>query len=1045
MYKPIPASPNLPEIENRILKFWETGGHFKKLVAKNRGKKKFSFLDGPITANNPMGVHHAWGRTYKDLFQRYKAMQGYDQRYQNGFDCQGLWVEVEVERELGFNSKRDIEKFGIGNFVEKCKERVLKYSKIQTQQSIRLGQWMDWDNSYYTMSDENNYTIWHFLKKCFDRGWIYEGHDVMPWCTRCGTALSEHEIVTEGYQELVHPSIYFRLPIIGREHEYLLVWTTTPWTLTSNTGVAVHPEFTYSKVKQNGDTYYLAKSRLGVLKGKYEILDEFPGEKLVGLAYQGPFDELPAQIGVKHRTISWKEISETEGTGMVHIAPGCGKEDFTLSKEFPLAVIAPLDEFGVFLDGFGWLSGTNVADSAELIFKDLTRKGLTYKIENYTHRYPVCWRCDSELVFRLVDEWFISMQELRYMIMDVAKQIRWIPEFGLERELDWLYNMEDWCISKKRYWGLALPIYKCGCGNFEVIGSRDELQSKATAGWVEFEGHTPHRPWIDNVKITCGKCGSEVSRILDVGNPWLDAGIVPYSTYGYLTNRQYWQEWFPVDFITESFPGQFRNWFYAILAMSTVLENKPPFKVLLGYALLKDEQGDDMHKSKGNVIWFEDAAERIGADVMRWMYVDHNPFQNLNFGYEHAREITRRLLTLWNVYGFFVTYATIDRFNPRAVQYIPVTERSLLDRWIISRLQALIKFVRERLDDYDPAATPKEIERFVDDISLWYVRRSRRRFWKSEGDKEKVSAYLTLYECLTTLTKLIAPSMPFWAEDIYQNLVRSVDPTAPESVHLNDYPHYDPSVRDETLEKEMTLVRHLVYLGHASRERAKIKVRQPLSVALMAVPTPAEKAAVEKLSDLIKDELNIKEIRLVENLDDLVSYRLKPKFDRLGPKFGKEVKIVAETIGQLPAEDIKKFITSGILSIKKDGAEYTITAADVEVVKQEKDHFVEGDRQYGLALNTTLTPELINEGLARELVHRVQRLRKETGFEVTDRIRLFYHTSERLADAISSFKSYISQETLAVEINRLDSLKEGITECEINGEPAKLLLQKIEQ
>jgi isoleucyl-tRNA synthetase len=1043
MFKPIPAAPNFPEIENRILKFWSEGGHFKKLLAKNRGNKKFSFLDGPITANNPMGVHHAWGRTYKDLFQRYKAMQGFDQRFQNGFDCQGLWVEVEVEKELGFNSKQDIEKFGIANFVEKCKERVMKYSKIQTEQSIRLGQWMDWDNSYYTMTDENNYTIWHFLKKCHDRGWIYQGHDVMPWCTRCGTALSEHEIVTEGYKSLTHPSIYFRLPIAGRSREYLLVWTTTPWTLTSNTGVAVHPELTYCKVKENGDSYYLAKSRLGVLKGKYEILDEVIGEKLVGLAYQGPFDELPAQSGVNHITIPWKEISETEGTGMVHIAPGCGKEDFALSKVFPLSVIAPLNEFGIFLDGFGPLSGTNVADSAETVFNDLTRKGLTYKIEDYTHRYPVCWRCDSELVFRLVDEWFISLAELRYQIIDIAQQVRWIPAFGLERELDWLRNMEDWCISKKRYWGLALPIYKCDCGNFDVIGGKEELHARSVLGWEEFDGHSPHRPWVDAVKIKCEKCGGVGNRILDVGNPWLDAGIVPYSTMSYLSNRKFWEEWFPADFITESFPGQFRNWFYAILAMSTVLENKPPFKTLLGYALVKDEHGEDMHKSSGNVIWFEEAAERMGADVMRWMFTNQNPVQNLNFGYEHGKETTRRLLTLWNVYGFFITYALIDEFNPKTVNYIPVTERSLSDRWIISRLQSLLHFVTERLDDYDPAPTPKEIEGFVDDLSLWYVRRSRRRFWKSEGDKDKTAAYLTLYECLVTLTKIVAPLMPFWSEEIYQNLVRAVDPAAPESVHLCAYPRYDPALHDENLEKEMAVVRHLVYLGHAGRERAKLKVRQPLSLALAKVDTAQEKTAVQNMADLIQDELNIKTVRLVDSLDDLVGYRLKPKFDILGPKYGKEVQTVAQLIINLPPDQVNKFVANGTVSLKKDGGEFKIIQEDVEILKQEKDHTVEGDRQYGLALQTTLTPELVNEGLARELVHRVQRLRKEAGFEVTDRIKLYYKTTERLENAIVAFKNYITQETLAAEIGRLDSEQEHPTDCEINGEPARLFLERI--
>ncbi|MEO0077100.1 MAG: class I tRNA ligase family protein, partial [candidate division WOR-3 bacterium] len=566
-----------------------------------------------------------------------------------------------------------------------------------------------------------------------EHNWIYKGYDVMPWCPRCGTALSEHEIVTEGYKELTHPAVYLRFPIKGRTNEYLLVWTTTPWTLSSNVACAVHPDLFYVKVKQGNDIYYLIKSRLGVLKGSYEILDEFEGKRLLGLEYTGPYDELEAQKGVVHKVILWDEVSGEEGTGIVHIAPGCGKEDFELGKEYNLPAIAPLTEDGYFLEKFGFLTGTNVKDSAKLVFDDLSRKNMIYYIEDYTHRYPVCWRCDSEVVFRLVNEWFFRMDELRYQIMEVAKQVRWIPEFGLDRELDWLKNMQDWCISKKRYWGLALPIYDCECGKFEVIGGKEELKNRAVKGWDKFEGHSPHRPWIDEVKIACRYCGKEVSRILDVGNPWLDAGIVPYSTMHYLTDRNYWQQWFPADFITECFPGQFRNWFYAILAMSTVLENRPPFKTLLGHALVKDEHGEEMHKSKGNVIWFDEAAEKMGADIMRWIFTAHNPQENLNFGYTLSNEVKRKFLTLWNVYSFFITYARIDKPKLRTsntFKGLDGLKLNKLDQWIISRLQWLIIQVRARLDDYDPAPVAKFITEFIDDLSGWYVRRNRRRFWK---------------------------------------------------------------------------------------------------------------------------------------------------------------------------------------------------------------------------------------------------------------------------------------------------------------------------
>ena len=669
MFEHVSAKVDFVQMERDVMKWWEEQDILEKyLHANDDSPRTFSFIDGPITANNPMGVHHAWGRTYKDVFQRYKTMRGFKQRYQNGFDGQGLWIEVEVEKELKLNDKREIEDFGIDRFVELCKERVRRFAAKQTEQSVRLGYWMQWDNSYHTMSDENNYTIWHFLKVCHERGWVYEGTDVMPWCPRCGTGLSEHEIVTEGYQEIVHPGLYVRFPLIGRDNEALLVWTTTPWTLAANTAAYVHPELTYAKARtENGEVLYLLKSRLSELKAGHEVLEEMPGATLAGLRYKGPFDELPVQQGVDRRVVAWKEVSESEGTGVVHTAPGAGKEDFKLSKQEGLDVIAPLDDFGAFVDGFDWLSGKSVFEVNDLIYDSLRQKGVLYRLEQYTHRYPVCWRCSTELVFRLVDEWFISMGELRSMIADVARKVTWIPSFGLERELDWLRNMDDWMISKKRYWGLALPIFKCECGHFEVIGSETELAKRAVEGMEQLEGHSPHRPWIDAVRIECGKCGQRVARIKDVGNPWLDAGIVPFSTLGYRHDRDYWREWFPGDLITESFPGQFRNWFYSLLTMSTVLEGVEPTRAIHSYALMRDEKGAEMHKSKGNAIWFEDAAERMGADAMRWVYCLHNPATNLNFGFGVADEARRRfMITLWNVYSFFVTYANIDEFDPTA-------------------------------------------------------------------------------------------------------------------------------------------------------------------------------------------------------------------------------------------------------------------------------------------------------------------------------------------------------------------------------------------
>jgi isoleucyl-tRNA synthetase len=986
MFRPIPRQPDHEEIERRILGFWEAGKCFQKLAERNRGAPKFKFLDGPITANNPMGVHHAWGRTYKDLFQRYKAMQGFGQRFQNGFDCQGLWVEVEVEKELGFKSKKDIERFGIDRFVEKCKERVLKYSGVQTQQSIRLGQWMDWDNSYYTMSEENNYSIWHFLAKCHERGLIYEGTDVMPWCSRCGTAISDQEIATEGYRELTHKAVFLQFPVIGRENEYLLVWTTTPWTLTSNVAAAVHPELTYVRARKDGAVHILARPLLSVLGPGADVLEELPGRSLIGIRYEGPFDELKPQQGVEHRVIPWEEVSAGEGTGIVHIAPGCGKEDFLLGKEHGLAVIAPLEDDGTFKPEYDWLAGRSAQEAARPIFENLKRKGILLKVEDYSHRYPVCWRCGEELVFRLVDEWFIRMDDLREEIMASARQVRWIPEYGLERELDWLRNMSDWCISKKRYWGLALPIFRCGCGWFDVIGSREELKARATEGWDRFDGHTPHRPWVDEVKIGCPKCGRAAARVRDVGNPWLDAGIVPFSTTHYLTDRDYWKEWFPFDFITESFPGQFRNWFYAILAMGTVLEKQAPFKALLGYALVRDEKGLDMHKSAGNAIWFDDAADRMGVDVMRWIFVGHNPVQNLNFGYSLGETVRRKLLTLWNVYSFFVTYARIDNWTPSGVgDRRPANGKlGLLDRWILSRLNSLVKLARERLDDFDPAPVPRAAEELIDDLSVWYVRRSRRRFWKSASDEDKAAAYHTLYTCLVKLTKLLAPVMPFLTEEMYQNLVRSVDADSPESVHLCRYPEPDQSLINPALEQDVMLVRSVVSLGRAARERSRLKVRQPLSSVMVRLSEAESREAILRHAEPVKEELNVRDI------------------------------LFTERNAEFPA-----------------------------------DYVVEASATAAVGVNTRLTPELEHEGLARELVHKVQNLRKEAGFEVTDRIWLLYQGTPKLVEAVRAFQEYISRETLALVVKEASSAEEPLKDADlvrsvkVNRETADLTIKRV--
>ena len=867
---------NFPEEENKILKFWEENKIFEKLREKNKGKKRWSFLDGPITANNPMGVHHAWGRTYKDLFQRYKAMQGFEERYQNGFDCQGLWVEVEVEKELGFKNKKDIEKYGVDKFVEKCKERVLKYSAIQTQQSKRLGQWMDWENSYFTMSDENNYAIWHFLKKCWEDGLLYKGRDSVPWCPRCGTAISQHEILTEEYKLITHKAVYFKLPIIEGKLKGInfLVWTTTPWTIPANVALVVNPEFDYGIFSAKGgsasggenEKLVLLKSLAEKILGKeYVLKKKIKGRDLKGLKYRAPFDDLPrvqkaSDLEPKtfHTVVLDKDlVTEVEGTGIVHCAPGAGEEDFKIGKREGLAVIDVIDESAVYLDGMNEFSGKNAKQNPELIFeylKNYKSGGFLFKLEDYQHRYPTCWRCKTELVWRVVDEWYISMDKLRKPLEEITKKINWIPEFGEDRELDWLKNMHDWLISKKRYWGLALPIFECQkCGNFEVIGSKEELKKRAVEGWEDFDGHSPHKPWVDNVKIKCKKCKEVVSRIKDVGNPWLDAGIVPFSTMKYFSDKAYWKKWFPGELVCESFPGQFKNWFYSLLVMSAVLEETAPMKTIFGYASVRDEKGEEMHKSKGNAIWFDEAAEKIGVDPMRWMYSKANPAENMKFGYGMAEEVKRKLMTLYNVYTFFGTYVKKEEINDKLLK---TKSKNILDKWIVSKIDHLIGSAEFSLDKFDAGKMALNLEDFfINDLSLWYVRRSRKRF--HEENKERSEALATLYYVLLNTAKLIAPVMPFFAEAMYQNLKTE---KMPESVHLCDWPNLKSQGQtDLELEEKMDEVRKIVNLSLAERAEKEIKVRQPLA-SLKIQNSKSEIRNYDELLQIIKDEVNVKEI-----------------------------------------------------------------------------------------------------------------------------------------------------------------------------------------
>ena len=1086
-------------IEHKILDFWKENDIFQKRRDANEGKPKWSFIDGPITANNPMGVHHAWGRTLKDLFNRYKAMDGHELRYQQGFDCQGLWVEVEVEKELGFKSKREVEEFGIEKFVNMCKARVDKFAAVQTEQSKRLGYWMDWDNSYYTMSDENNYTIWGFLKKLFEDGKIYRGSDVVPWSGRSGTSYSQMEII-EGRKLVAHKALFVRFPLRKKENEFLLVWTTTPWTLTSNVIAGINGNLDYVKLKAfDGSIYYLAQENLeynrlekqfkekkkwinGVPKlktiaqifkerGGYEVLGTIKGSEMVGWTYDGPYDDFEAQsvpggypyavdeleaAGVtgksQHQVINPGKdnigndiVVGGEGTGIVHMAPGCGDIDNKVGKKLGMVSIGPLDEESKFTKKFGWLSGKSATDkeTVQAIIDDLKERKFLVHVEDYPHVYPHCWRSGDELVFRLVDEWYINM-DWRDKIKKVVDEINWIPEWGGEREHEWLDNMGDWMISKKRFWGLALPIWTFEDDSYYVVGSKEELKNLTVEGWDEFEGNSPHRPWIDSVKIKHPETGLIGTRVLDVGNPWLDAGIVPFSTLGYNKNNDYWKEWFPGDFVTESLPGQFRNWFYSLLAMSALLEEKAPFKNLLGHALVKAEDGRDMHKSWGNAIWFDDAAEKMGVDVMRWLYAAQNPEHNLLFGYHHGDDIRKKLIQLWNSYSFFATYAAVDGFGPEK-ENISDTDLNIMDKWVLSKLHTFIRDSRLALDEFRSDKMMKKFELFLEELSNWYIRRNRRRFWKSEDDGDKQAAYMILYEVLTTVIKILAPVVPFVSEEIYQNLVRNLDKSSPESVHLCDYPVADESKIDSVLMDNVDALRRVVELGRSARNKGNLKIRQPLAELSFTIKNDAVADFIFEQKSVVLDELNVKALKRAEVESELIQYNVKPNLPLLGQKYGKELPAIRNHLNEASGSVILAEIRSKkSYKMRLNGESISIGRDDLLIEAESAEGYTSsGDDYVTVGLITKLTDELVKEGIVRDVIRRVQSMRKNAKFAVEDRIKIYGNPKGLVGDALKSFEEFFKNEVLAVELIDEENSGEYNESFQIGDQQVKFGLKRI--
>jgi isoleucyl-tRNA synthetase len=1004
IFTPLPDKPDHVALELELLETWAREGTFDELRERNHGGPTFSFVDGPITANNPMGVHHAWGRTLKDVFQRYKALRGHDQRYQNGFDCQGLWVEVEVEKALGLNSKREIEEYGLAEFADRCRERVAHYAEVITEQSRRLGMWMDWDRDYYTFSDTNIEYIWRFLAEVDRRGWLYQGHRSTVWCPRCGTSISQHEVFSGEYVELEHPSLYVLLPLKGRDGESLVVWTTTPWTLPANVAAAVNPTADYG-LTEDGEWWAVAR------KPDATFVRSALGGELVGLEYEGPFDHLPAQEGVAHRVIPWDDVSLDEGTGIVHIAPGAGAEDFELSRVHDLQVLAPLDEAGRMLPGFGF-DGLSSDDVAQPVIDDLKARHLLVDSGRIVHRYPTCWRCKTPLVFRVVDDWFISADEVRQPMLDANATVEWTPDFYAKRMDDWLRNMGDWNISRKRYFGLPLPFYPCSCGHLTVIESRAELETRAVRGLDQLR--ELHRPWIDEVVIRCESCDEEVRRIPEVGDAWLDAGIVPLATLGWesgdnvhagygtgaakgltladLPDHEYWKTWFPADWVSEM-REQIRLWFYSMSFMAVTLVGRSPYRRVLTYEKLLDETGREMHRSWGNAIAVEEALERMGADVMRWQYGGQPPSQNLLFGYGPGREIERKLLTLWNSCKFLVDYANIEGWAPAwsDVESGAAGDLEPLDRWLVERTHALVTEATSAYESWLTVDVVRAYEAFVDDVSNWYIRRSRRRFW--DGDEV---ALRTLWYALVQGLRVVAPLMPFLTDHLWRVLTAPSE-DAPASVHLAGWP--EGADADRALLDEIAELRRVVELGRQARATSGLKLRQPLR-ALVVEGAPLAESHVDEIAD----ELRVRDVSFGHV--DASELRVKPNLPVLGPKLGKELGAVRSA---LAAGDFEELPGGGFRA-----AGHELARDEVLVEREGKEGWaVAASDGVTVALDLSLDDELVRAGRVYDLIHTVNTMRKEAGLELTDRISLTLPAAD---SDLLEHEDWIARETLATSV-----------------------------
>lgn len=1022
MFKAVSSRLNVNQMELAVLKFWQEREVFKRVTEMREGGPEYVFYEGPPTANGLPGVHHGLARAFKDLFPRYKVMKGYHISRRGGWDTHGLPVEIEVEKKLGFKNKQDIEDYGIDKFNDLCRQSAFEYIQEWERFTDRLGFWVDFESAYVTYKNDYIESVWNILKTFWDRDLLYQGFKVVPYCPRCGTPLSDHE-VSLGYRDVEDPSIFVRFPLVEEEGTSLLVWTTTPWTLPGNVAVAAHADEEYVKIerKYNGGTekLILGKALLEKVFGDEEItvLDTFKGKKLSGKRYKPLFTFLPIEKDA-HYVVMMDYVTMEDGSGLVHTAPAFGAEDMEAANKFDLPILMTVKEDGTFIQEVRPWSGKFVKDADPEIIQDLENRGLMFRVQSYMHSYPFCWRCETPLLYYARGTWFIRTSKYKDRLVELNKTINWVPghirngRFG-----NWLENNIDWSLGRERYWGTPLPIWECDeCHHQLAVGSLAELGEYTGKDMSDLD---MHRPYVDKVHFDCPECEAKqkMRRVPELIDVWFDSGAMPYAQWHFpMENKEKFEEQFPADYICEAV-DQTRGWFYSLHAIGTLFTDSIAFKnvICLGHILAED--GSKMSKSRGTTVDPWDVFDNHGADAFRWyLYTASPPGNARRFSVGLVEDVVKNFtLTLWNVYSFFVTYANLDDWKPDS-NIKP--EYNEMDLWLRSSLHALVRDVSEAMETYDVIGATRPIENFVNELSNWYLRRSRRRFWKSESDSDKHAAYATLHEALVVISKLLAPTMPFIAEELYQNLVLSVDEKAVESIHMADWPEWDSTVVDDSLNREMSLVMKLASLGHAARNAAALKVRQPLAEVSFSTGSAQEARSINKYANVLSSELNVKKVSILGSAGEAVSYSLNPLPRQLGSKYKDKFPQVRKAILALDAKEAaEKLMAEEFVEITLEGKVLQILPEEVEVRAEAKSGLtVAQDGAYLAALSVELTPELVNEGLAREFVRRVQDLRKSSEFDIADRIKVYYQATEKLASAVNNFSDYIKGEVLATEL-----------------------------